>query len=77
MADTNPDPASSAAFEETVFTRAGQLLADPITDSTRKRQSLLLLLSVLSLAVFFGVAVPEKLSQCSPLYCSTVSFLSG
>jgi hypothetical protein len=62
MADTNPDTASPAAFEETVFTRAAQLLADPITDSTRKRQSLLLLLSVLSLAVFFGVAVPEKVS---------------
>jgi hypothetical protein len=62
MADTNPDPASPAAFEETVFTGAAQLLADPITDSTRKRQNLLLLLSVLSLTVFFGVAVPEKVS---------------
>src|ERR1700759_1977383 len=62
MAETNPDPTSPAAFEETVFTRAAQLLADPITDSTRKRQNLLLLLSVLSLAVFFGIAVPEKVS---------------
>ncbi len=62
MADKNPDPASSVAFEETMFTRAAQLLADPITDSTRKRQNLLLLLSVLSLAVFFGIAVPEKVS---------------
>jgi hypothetical protein len=62
MADTNPDPTSPVAFEETMFTRAAQLLADPITESTRKRQNILLLLSVLSLAVFFGIAVPQKVS---------------
>src|SRR5437660_5419686 len=62
MAETICKPAVEGTFEETVFTRAAQLLADPITDSTRKRQGLLLLLSVLSLAVFFGVVVPEKVS---------------
>jgi hypothetical protein len=62
MADTTPDPTSPAAFEETMFTRAAQLVADPVTDSTRKRQNILLLLSVLSLAVFFGIAAPQKVS---------------
>jgi hypothetical protein len=62
MTETISKPAVEGTFEETVFTRAAQLLADPITDSTRKRQGLLLLLSVLSLAVFFGVVVPEKVS---------------
>ncbi len=61
MSEANGPP-QEAAFEETVFTHATQLLTDPITDSTRKRQNLLLLLSVLSLAIFFGVAVPGKIS---------------
>jgi hypothetical protein len=62
MSEANNGPPQEAAFEETVYTRAVQLLTDPITDSTRKRQNLLLLLSVLSLAVFFGVATPGKMS---------------
>jgi len=53
MSEANNGPPQEAAFEETVYTLAVQLLTDPITDSTRKRQNLLLLLSVLSLAVFF------------------------
>jgi hypothetical protein len=62
MSEANNRPPQEAAFEETVYTRAVQLLTDPITDSTRKRQNLLLLLSVLSLAIFFGVATPAKIS---------------
>ncbi|WP_260735876.1 hypothetical protein [Tunturiibacter lichenicola] len=62
MSEANSGPPQEAAFEETLYTRAVQLLTDPITDSTRRRQNLLLLLSVLSLAVFFGVATPDKVS---------------
>jgi hypothetical protein len=62
MNEANNRPPQEAALEETLYTRAAQLLTDPITDSTRKRQNLLLLLSVLSLAVFFGVATPAKIS---------------
>src|SRR6266704_2994123 len=62
MSETSSQPPAEWTFAETAFSRASQLLADPITDSTRKRQSLLLLLSVLSLAVFFGIFVPEKAS---------------
>jgi hypothetical protein len=51
-----------SSFEEVTFSGAGQLLADPLSESTRKRQSLLLLLSVASLAVFYGIIAPEKLS---------------
>ncbi|WP_433974928.1 hypothetical protein [Tunturiibacter lichenicola] len=62
MNEANNRPPQEAALEETLYTRAAQLLTDPITDSTRKRQNLLLLLSVLSLAVFFGVATLAKIS---------------
>jgi hypothetical protein len=62
MNEANNRPHQEAALEETLYTRAAQLLTDPITDSTRKRQNLLLLLSVLSLAVFFGVATLAKIS---------------
>ena len=53
---------SQATFEESTASQAAQLLADPLTEATRKRQSLLLLVSVLSLAVFFGILAPEKVS---------------
>lgn len=49
-------------FEESTASQAAQLLADPLTEATRKRQSLLLLVSVLSLAVFFGILAPERVS---------------
>jgi hypothetical protein len=62
MPETTSQLPPEPSFEETTFFRASQLLADPLTDSTRKRQSLLLLLSILSLAVFFGIVAPEKVS---------------
>jgi hypothetical protein len=62
MPETASQPPTELTFEETAFSQAAQILADPMTDATRKRQSLLLLLSVLSLAVFFGIFVPEKAS---------------
>jgi hypothetical protein len=56
-------PGATPTFEETAFEKAAQLLADPLSESTRKRQSLLLLLSALSLAIFVGIVeAPEKLS---------------
>jgi hypothetical protein len=62
MSDTPSQSISELTFEEIILSRFAQLLADPLTDSTRKRQSVLLLLSILSLALFFGIVVPEKVS---------------
>jgi hypothetical protein len=62
MPETIAQAPTELTFEETAYSQAPQILADPITDSTRRRQSLLLLLSVLSLAIFFGILVPEKAS---------------
>jgi hypothetical protein len=58
----SPQPTPQPTFEEATFSKAAQLLADPLTDSTRKRQTFLLLLSLLSLFVFFGIVSPEKVS---------------
>lgn len=62
MSDAFSQSPPELTFEEIVLSRSAQLFADPLTDSTRKRQSLLLILSTLSLAIFFGIVVPEKLS---------------
>lgn len=57
-----PPPLEPSSFEEMTFAKAAQLLADPLTESTRKRQSFLLLLSLLSLAIFFGIVeAPDRI----------------
>jgi hypothetical protein len=50
-------------FEEGLFAKAAQLLAEPLSETTRSRQILVLVLSLLSLGLFFGlVEAPEKIS---------------
>jgi len=50
----------SSEEREKLLAGGVQLLDDPLTESSRKKQSLVLLLSLLSMSISFGIFLPDK-----------------